>query len=274
MLLPSVFAHAVGAAAPWPAAIATWGPGGASATHAHHAWHLVLALEGALRIVGSPVREHDKANDGGESRRARGDVQVRETSTAGGVVTRPDVPHAIDATGLPTVILFVDPESEVGAGFATRFPDPITPLDQDACASARGALAIAGASDDAPAAIARTLEALAVTPGRAPRHPRVRMLLAHLRGADAEADLSLEALARHVGLSPSRLLHIFSADVGIPLRPYLRWLRLERAGAAIAGGASLAEAAHRAGFADAAHMTRTFREMFGTTPSEVRRRQS
>jgi AraC-like DNA-binding protein len=67
-------------------------------------------------------------------------------------------------------------------------------------------------------------------------------------------------------------MHAFTATVGIPLRPYLRWLKLERAGVAIAAGAPLGEAAHAAGFADAAHMTRTFRRMFGVTPSELRRR--
>ena len=40
-------------------------------------------------------------------------------------------------------------------------------------------------------------------------------------------------------------------------------------------GVSVTEAAHSAGFSDAAHMTRTFRRMLGTSPSElVRRRQA
>lgn len=44
------------------------------------------------------------------------------------------------------------------------------------------------------------------------------------------------------------------------------------AGAALAAGASLGDAAHAAGFADAAQMSRTFLRMFGVSPSEVRRR--
>jgi AraC-like DNA-binding protein len=67
-------------------------------------------------------------------------------------------------------------------------------------------------------------------------------------------------------------MHAFSKEVGIPLRPYLRWLKLERAGSAIATGATLSDAAYAAGFADAAHMTRTFKGMLGVTPSEVRQR--
>jgi AraC-like DNA-binding protein len=104
------------------------------------------------------------------------------------------------------------------------------------------------------------------------RHPGVRRVLRHLRTAAPDADLSLAALAEVARLSPGRFMHAFSKDVGIPLRPYLRWLKLERAGSAIATGATLSDAAYAAGFADAAHMTRTFKGMFGVTPSELRRR--
>jgi AraC-like DNA-binding protein len=82
-------------------------------------------------------------------------------------------------------------------------------------------------------------------------------------------DASLTALAAAVGLSPGRLMHAFTDSIGIALRPYLLWLKLQRAAAAIAGGAPLAEAAVASGFADAAHMSRTFRRMFGMPPSAL-----
>jgi AraC-like DNA-binding protein len=43
----------------------------------------------------------------------------------------------------------------------------------------------------------------------------------------------------------------------------VQWLRLIRAVDAHAGGLSLTEAAHAAGFADSAHLSRTFKRMFG-----------
>jgi len=62
-------------------------------------------------------------------------------------------------------------------------------------------------------------------------------------------------------------MHAFTESIGLPLRPYLAWLRLQRAAAGIVSGAPLAQAAVDAGFSDAAHMSRTFRKMLGMAPS-------
>src|SRR2546423_23758 len=93
--------------------------------------------------------------------------------------------------------------------------------------------------------------------GRSRKHAH-HAVLALLRALPGDADTSLPALAALVELSPGRLMHVFTDSVGIPLRPYLLWLKLQRAAAAVSTGSSLASAAEQAGFADAAHMTRTF----------------
>ena len=67
-------------------------------------------------------------------------------------------------------------------------------------------------------------------------------------------------------------MHVFTESVGIPLRPYLLWLKLQRAATSIVNGVRLTEAAFEAGFADSAHMSRTFKRMFGMTPSALQRR--
>src|SRR5262249_42239695 len=108
---------------------------------------------------------------------------------------------------------------------------------------------------------------------RAPRrllHPGVRKLLERLRTAGLDEETSLERLAEDVDLSPGRLMHVFTESVGIPLRPYLAWLRVQRAACAILSGASFTESAHLAGFSDASHMSRTFRRSLGIAPSELR----
>ena len=105
-------------------------------------------------------------------------------------------------------------------------------------------------------------------------HHRVNRVLRHLRERlGPDEDLSLTKLAGIAGLSESRLMHAFTESLGIALRPYILWLRVQRACGELAGGASITEAAVRAGFSDAAHLSRTFRRMLGTTPSEIVRRR-
>lgn len=79
----------------------------------------------------------------------------------------------------------------------------------------------------------------------------------------------LEQLAHDLGISPSRLSHLFRATVGTPMRSYRRWQRLVLAAEAIAGGAALTPAAHAAGFADGPHLARTFRNHFGLSVREL-----
>lgn len=81
--------------------------------------------------------------------------------------------------------------------------------------------------------------------------------------------MTVGQLAQHVHLSPSRFQHRFVRHTGMAVRPYLRWLRLRTALTAIARNASLTEAALEAGFADAAHFSRTFRRHFGFAPRHL-----
>jgi transcriptional regulator GlxA family with amidase domain len=66
-------------------------------------------------------------------------------------------------------------------------------------------------------------------------------------------------------------MHVFTSSIGIPLRPYLAWLRVQRAAVDIVSGSPLSDAAQAAGFSDAAHMSRTFRRMLGIPPSLLRK---
>src|SRR3712207_8098417 len=54
-----------------------------------------------------------------------------------------------------------------------------------------------------------------------------------------------------------RYRHLFVAEIGLPYRGYVLWLRLGRAVDVFAAGGSLTDAAHAAGFADSAHLSRT-----------------
>jgi AraC-like DNA-binding protein len=101
-------------------------------------------------------------------------------------------------------------------------------------------------------------------------HPRVNRVLKYVRERlGKEEDFSLKKLAALSGLSPSRFMHVFTESLGVPLRPYILWLRLQRGSCELMNGATATEAAHAAGFSDAAHLTRTFRRMLGTTPTDL-----
>jgi AraC-like DNA-binding protein len=72
-------------------------------------------------------------------------------------------------------------------------------------------------------------------------------------------------IAQELGLSESRFLHVFKAEMKIAWRPYLLWRRLLCAVNSIQKGRSATEAAYIAGFSDSAHLSRTFRNTFGMT---------
>lgn len=88
--------------------------------------------------------------------------------------------------------------------------------------------------------------------------------------ARVDQAVSLREVASHVRLSPGRTRHLFVQQTGLPFRTYLLWLRLVRAVELFASGASLTEAAHGAGFSDSAHLSRTFRRMFGIAAASLR----
>lgn len=79
--------------------------------------------------------------------------------------------------------------------------------------------------------------------------------------------LKLRELSSEACLSEGRLVHLFKEQLGIPLRAYIAWTRINAAVFAIANGASLTEAAHASGFADSAHFSRVFARTFGMPPS-------
>jgi len=228
----------------WPAILATVGQGGASAGHSHHAMHLVVARGGVIGVrVG------------------------KDEVFAPGVLTAPDVPHAIDATDREVLLVFVDPESTAGLRLQAGMTASVRALSEDE----RTAI-FAAASADVLRWGADAVDRLAgLDPSSRTVHPRVRKLLKHLQSLPAEGDTSLAALAEIAGLSEGRLAHAFRESVGIPPRLYVLWLKLQRAALSIVSGESLVRAAALAGFSDAAHMTRTFRRMFGMAPSALRR---
>jgi AraC family transcriptional regulator len=97
---------------------------------------------------------------------------------------------------------------------------------------------------------------------------RVSAAMAQLRAAHG-AQLPLAQVAAAVGLSPTRLAHVWKAYVGMPIRAWVLWQRLIATMERTIAGESLAQAAHSAGFADQPHLNRTAMQMIGRRPGEV-----
>jgi AraC-like DNA-binding protein len=131
--------------------------------------------------------------------------------------------------------------------------------------------ALLALADGAPWREARY--ALSVLLGLAPapsRDPRIVDALLRLQSSPAECH-GLAQAASHACLSPSRFLHLFKAETGVPFRRYRLWIRMGAALKAMRSGATLTEAAHTAGFSSSGHFSDAFSGMFGMPPSRLSR---
>ena len=99
--------------------------------------------------------------------------------------------------------------------------------------------------------------------------PRVSDVLAFLDD-QALPTADRQTVAKHVGLSSSRLAAIFAAETGMPLRRYITWRRTLLAARLIREGETVTQSAVQAGFSDNAHLTRTYRAIFGSKPSDLK----
>lgn len=101
---------------------------------------------------------------------------------------------------------------------------------------------------------------------RAPKRRLDGRVLRAVAALEGKA-LSIAEVAAGVGLSDSRLTHLVTETLGAPPRDIRAWFMLRRAlHEALFTPASLTAAAHRAGFADSAHLTRTCKRLTGARP--------
>lgn len=215
--------------------------------HAHHALQMTLSLSGGT------VRFRSAGEDW--------------TNYMAAIIAA-NHSHAFEARGEQVALIFTEPESREGRQLRERYRSGVASLDDVLFGREASALAAAyanGASDDDIAACARAITAkIALTEALPPRplDTRIAHAIEVLRERLGET-VTMAGIAQSVHLSPERFRHLFLKETGIRFRPYVLWLRIEVALAAYAAGRSLTEAAHAGGFADSAHLSRTFKRMFG-----------
>jgi AraC-like DNA-binding protein len=184
-------------------------------------------------------------------------------------------PHSMDASRVrANAVMFVEPETREGRALTELYLlGGIASIGDDVLAGLGPALFSAWLEQrSAPAvreAAWRIIQALTggVEPSTA-SDERILRAVAYIN-RHLDAPLTLEDVAGEACLSPSRFRHLFVEQTGLALRPYILWRRLLRVFDLVMTGESLSAAAHLAGFADAAHLTRTSRRMFGFPPSAL-----
>lgn len=188
-------------------------------------------------------------------------------------VIPPGVKHALDLGGDPLAVFYPEP-NVAGVSVLARFgrawevrqqilvsehpePGPFRELYEDA-----GSLRWGGDALDDLLGFALRREGAAVL------DPRLARIVAWL---DAHPDdlTGAQSLAGAQGLSVSRFLHLFSAQVGVPFRRFRIWNRVRAAMRVALSGCNFTDSALAAGFTDSAHFTHCFRDTFGVTPSYV-----
>lgn len=192
-----------------------------------------------------------------------------------GVVIASRQPHSMDSTQVPfCAVLFVEPETREGRAINQKFGAAgISALPTASLAGRDKALFSAWLDQGSRDAVATAARAVVqeLSGGIAPMSStdeRILRATTYIR-SNLGAPLTLEAVASEACLSPSRFRHLFVEETGMALRPYILWRRFLHVWELVGTGASISAAAHEAGFADAAHLTRTSRQMFGFPPSAL-----
>ncbi len=202
----------------------------------------------------------------------RASIAGRVVAPAWGMLIEANVSHAVAGD---LVHLFVDPQRPVGRAWRGMLRgQPCVPLSRAVVAQF-----LAGQADDAwlhGATVAGAHELMMTAMQRehgrliaAPFDDRVSSVIELLRGR-LDARTPLEELADLARLSPSRLTHLFTREVGMPIKQYLVWLRLVAVLESIGRDKPLGTLAVASGFPDQAAFTRSYRKAWGRTPTSFR----
>jgi AraC family transcriptional regulator len=174
----------------------------------------------------------------------------------------------------PNTVLFVEPETPQGRALTERWlRDGIAEIPAEIVAEVAPALFAAWSQERSAAAVEQAARRVihTLTGGVVPgvvSDERILRAIAHIR-THLDRPITLDEAADVACLSPSRFRHLFVEQTGSALRPYILWRRFLHVWELLMAGESLSTAAHSAGFADAAHLTRTCRQMFGFPPSAM-----
>ena len=244
------------------------------------------ALPASLFIHGDRIVWASASFTGGETRRPAcalliGATRALTLTVEGEVVQScallvgPNVSRRLVAENAGFYSLTLDPAHPACRYLRAQIPAGRSFLDVgarlDATAIARVQLVLQGEGDCA--ASRQTSDALLshFFPGAlaAPAiDPRVALTAAWLR-EHLPPRANMRQLGQLCQLSAGRLTHLFSEELGVSIRSYLRWVKMCKAVELLGSRRTVTEVAATIGFADAAHFTRALRSYYSAAPSFV-----
>ena len=191
------------------------------------------------------------------------------------VILRPNIMHTIDTQGNLLAIMLLSPEEEASKRIAATYlqDKDIAILEDDLIRPLIIELMDATVPDFPEEYVKQTFEDIVYKLSKSwdpdfSFDPRIENVLKMIHEHPSKK-ISASEIAEEISLSQSRLIHLFKEQLGIPIRRYLLWHRLLAAINSLPTTEDLTSAAHDAGFADSAHLSRTFKDMFGVPPSEI-----
>jgi AraC family transcriptional regulator len=230
---------------------------------------IFIGLAADASLHASPAIKVCVALKGGFGLRMADDGEWTEHDSA---IIAPGQPHAIDGRHHEMVMLLLVPEARLAERLAPIYLQTgITRLSTNVVAAVRSIFSgfEERITNGEPIDDVCFEMVEAISGGESvPIDSRVAQSIEWIRSS-REHGVSVQEIAAGVELSESRFSHLFTENVRVPVRRYLLWLRLRDAIHLLARGGSLTETAHAAGFADSAHLTRTFRGMLGIAPSAL-----
>ncbi len=186
-----------------------------------------------------------------------------------GFVIRPQVAHACECSNSNLTIINIEPYSFIGKIILEKLENNKFKVfyDNDELTKFFN---ISGLNFS----IYNLIKSYQPNKSRTQKDERIEKVIAHINQNFQTEQFSLNDIANHVFLSPSRLGFLFKQETGSSITKYLLWARLRRAIFLILTNHKkrITDIALESGFYDSSQMNKYMYQMFGVSPLKLRQK--
>ncbi|MDH6477704.1 AraC-like DNA-binding protein [Paenibacillus sp. PastH-2] len=192
-----------------------------------------------------------------------------------GIAIDSNIRHRLDGTGKPLMLLLIDGTSDIAAGFRQRIGDSgycQLPPDQVKTITGFVQAHYASIKDSSSyrSFFMQLMELFRLEVQAAFEDSRIRDLIQLMKDC-RDSEHSVGMYANQLGLSGSRLAHLFKQHTGTSLSGYIVLHKLQKAVYLIFNGTPITDAAMAAGFDSPSHFAATSKRMLGMAAREIRK---